>query len=404
MHRLTCLALLITLAIIVAYTCEKRKQRIESFRSAKSANYVQAGLFSHFMWAAPTRQFAETNVFFNPTNNDLMTTLFVKSNGWDMVTPDYIENISCRDNTKHMPQHNTNCTRYSLSANIQPVKTEHCSVRVFNHKYTFAKTCLVLPVTVDSSMRTVTASLDTYAGSFFMLSRPHFIQSTGTALHMFNPNMNWTNRPAQTIGITANSRAVTNNSIAKTVREAKTFGRVAADIKTGRDKLMSWNKEHSSTEVMLPITLWYMKPFTKVSGFNSTSIVTFYKKATPQTETISELQGCNIIITRVDVTVSLTGSTARFQFDSKAHDDGKFVIITRSNDMLIVCVMDVTGKISMAYFGSLPMLELTIPLSPALLKHTVESTNNIATHLLETNTHTCVPNFADIAIRLGCLK
>lgn len=416
-----------------------RRERYFDYRSPKTQQYVNASLKYFYSSGSAAGVDNSAVAFFFPTWNDVVNKLFSPPGGQtgDYATnqqkdTDHIEFISCRDMaTLQSPL--TDCSQMMAEANKQPVNTTDCHVRIVDFRYIFSKTCVLLSATREdvpgstATQRVAITSLDDYAAKFMLLARPVFIQAQATVLYTFNPNFNWSSTSADRPELASSSAAsphtspVANDAIADLAgrrRNTMSIVDVANTILTGSDSTSTWGRpKQAAMQFMLPLTMWYMYPHSELhSSIGGAQIIyAVYADVSQCMGLTLQFPGlsnysCDISTDGSRVVVRTSGApggteTLTFGVGPSGAPPSRYLVVCRTLDMVITCAMDTAGTVHMRYatsYDATPLRDTEMPGFEATWG--LDGTASVARAKLAPHTNRCVPNFADVAVRLGCLK
>lgn len=433
----TCVLVLV--AVSVAHAVLGRAGRSEhfsasdnSYRAAKNNDYYDVAIKYFFsdgstsgVNSAPIYNNSKP-IFFFPTWNDVVTKLFLNDSTNSSASQAYnnIQYISCRD-MMTLQSPSTDCSQLMKEANQQPLNTADCQARILDFRYIFVKTCVLLPVNLNKQTATLTfTSMRDYATKFYLMSRPLFVQAQASKLFTANPNVDWNSFDATALEVPIGLDPVTSENITDTTtngRYSRTIKDVASTISSGNDSMREWLGQQTAgvsnlaTSLTIPLTIWYMYPHSAIQTTTVPDVqaLTLYLNASKAHDngTSPNLPNINVTIKPGQVAITSRTGTETFTFDANA--TAKYVVLTRTTNMAIACVMDNTGRISMRYYKGLPYLQIgrqgsagPPPIAAPINSYAefmLDGAKSVAKPLAPA-TNYCVPNFADVAIRLGCLK
>lgn len=151
-----------------------------SARHPKSSRYLRAGLRFFFSDGAAS----DDSVMFFPSSNDIICQLGNQqvSGAACSSSKTRIHMLSRRDPTTVL---NTSfmCTSSGAAAAVEPLDLQDCRLRIMTGMYDFVKSCVATPLRISADMRSITLKPNSYGARVLMLSRPQFINGPLSKLY-----------------------------------------------------------------------------------------------------------------------------------------------------------------------------------------------------------------------------
>jgi hypothetical protein len=380
---------------------------INTIKSIKSDQYWMAGLKYFYSGdtsnAAKNEQSSNGEVFFTPSSNDLLCKLGSK----DMATvcnptKTRIDTVTRLDTTT-LPRSTYNCSRQVDSTSKEPLDPLDCEIRVLNNMYTFVKICISVPVKLEkddgTGAETLLLNPSDYGSQVLMLSRPVFISGPMCALTVPLNNFTEAFDSASKTPYKLRLGPVKNGSIWDTVDPGSTIlGFVKNMLTASNSGLISVadaDANATATQVVLPMTLYYLN-YSKDLGKglpaqSENNVITLYVSIENGSSKSGMFSSNSFSLALVNniFTVSVGGKQYSIDAPRTGH-----VVVTYSTSLLIMVCMS-NKRTVLRQFANMPSLKAT--------KRDVDAA--IATHpavaAVYPYTNVCIPNFTDVAIKLG---
>ena len=382
---------------------------IEQVKTLKSEKYWMAGFkyfYSDGRLMLPDGRVSTTangDMFFTPSKNDMVC----KLGSQDLLrvcdsTQMRIDNVSRRDTTT-LVQPSFNCTRMVDNTSQEPMDSDDCNVRILNNMYTFVKMCISVTVMLGSNDRDGNETLrfdpSDYGTKVFMLSRPIFI--TGPLCALTTP----TNLQSTVFDSSVRSpyvvsvKTITDTNIWNMSDPGSSFLSFVKNILIASNGRIMSNADADakakSTPVVLPITMYYLNYSSDLGNSRPTqadnNVITLY---IPTFGTIGRMfssRSFSVTMTAETFTVSVSGRKYTVDTPKNGH-----VILTYTTTLLIVVSLS-KERIRINHFTGLPALKAADDdVATAKLLHP-------SNQAMYPYTNECIPNFADLAIKLGYL-
>ena len=369
---------------------------IMAVKSSKSDKYAAAGMKNFYSDGNPT----QSAIFFTPSINDILCKM--GSNQVMQVCTESktrIENVSCSDNTTLV---NTayNCSRSVNATSKVPVESSDCEVRVLNGLYMFVKSCTTLTARGVPGMGDELELLASgYGTRMLMLMRPVFI--AGPLCKLAAPTYSLSGYPNDIMKYDSSSKANVLLRKSDVVDYAITDG-TGMDMSALVDMIRGAGKKlgevRSTNEVQVPLTMYYLNYTRRIDGnFGAQSVLTLFIKVDKVGASMFSMASppFSVSFGTVENQPSCIVKTARGLQSIPAPRFG-VVVVTYTTNLLIMAMVS-KDRVCISQFVGQPMMQASpADVQQAIAKHPPPPQ-------VYPYDNTCIPNFADIAIKFGFL-
>lgn len=355
-----------------------------------------------FYSSGNTKYVDKLSLSFFPSKNDYMC-LFGKNNTEQCnMSKMTIEHVSIFDTRTQFDDARHICTDILLSPHIitNHKDSKSSKVRIFTGIYDFSKTCLLLDVD-RQQMSTMTYFVDpaSYSCKIFFLLRPIFVRGEGMQPVHITHIDNYNSASKSKIPITFKN--IPNNLISG----SETKSLYVNIIKEFNDQ--AYKVSDVPNFVRIPMYLYYMNFVNNINAISDlpSSVLTLY--ITPETQ-VDNIKGhrinlsnsAYIVIYIKHNIVRLYNSINKLYFNvNKPNTNGSIVVITISSSLILMTSMNYHNgdiemkRIGIETFASISTTEVTNAISLFPIPKSLYPYNNL-----------CIPNLADIALRLQILR
>jgi hypothetical protein len=384
---------------------------ISTVKSMKSDRYWDAGMKYFYsdgkmiLSNGMTATNSNGDMFFTPSRNDMVCKLGSQEmlSGCDILRA-RVDTVSRRDTTTLVsPVYD--CTRSVEGTTKQPLDLQDCEVRILNNMYTFSKMCISVNVMIGvsdaSGNETLLLDPQDYGAQMLVLTRPIFISGPMCALaaplDMQQIVFDSTSNTPYPLRI----KKVNDNSIWDTSKPGTSFlhfiKTVMSASNSSTDIMASKNADQKArtTPMAVPITLYYLN-YSKGPGKSmpenaSNNVLTLYIPVyTDSVGPMFKSPAFSVSLVGTKFTVTPRNSSPLVV---EAPTNGH-IVMTYTTTLLIVATMS-RNRMAIRHFTSLPYLKVTgTDVQSARAMHP-------ATAAVFPYTNTCIPNFADVAIKMG---
>ena len=384
---------------------------INTVKSMKSDRYWDAGMKYFYsdgkiiLSNGTTATNSNGDMFFTPSRNDMVC----KLGSQEMLSvcdalSTRVDTVSRRDTTTLVsPVYD--CTRSVEGTTKQPLDLQDCEVRILNNMYTFTKMCISVTVMIgaddESGNETLLLDPQDYGSQMLVLSRPIFISGPMCALAVpldtqqiaFDSTVR-TPYPLRIRKVTDNSIWDTSNpgtSFINFIKTVMSASNSSTNIMASKDA----DLRARSKPMVLPVTMYYLN-YSKGPGKSmpekaDNNVVTLYIPV--YTDSVGAMfQSLAFSVSLVGTKFTITPRNSN-PLVVEAPTSGH-IVMTYTTTLLIVACFS-RNRITIRHFTSLPSLRVTSKdVQTAMALHP-------ATAAVFPYTNTCIPNFADVAIKMG---
>ena len=380
---------------------------INTIKSIKSDHYWMAGLRYFYSGntsnSARATQSSNGEVFFTPSSNDLLCKLGSKNMATVCnPTKTRIDTVTRQDHTT-LIRSSYNCSRQVESTSKEPLDPLDCEVRILNNMYTFVKMCVSVAIKIDvddgTGAETILLNPTDYGAQILMLSRPVFISGPMCALTAPMNSFTETFDSASKDPYKLRLGRVDNSSIWDTADPGSSIvGFVKNMLTASNSGIVSTTDADANaraTQVVLPLTLYYLN-YSKDLGKGlppqaENNVITLYVSIAAGSSKSGMFSSNSFSLSLSGGIFTVTASGRQYSVDAPVN--GHVVVTYTTSLLIIVCLSN--KRVVMKQFANMPSLKAT--------KKDIDTA--LATHpsvpAVYPYTNVCIPNFADVAVKLG---
>jgi hypothetical protein len=367
-------------------------EAVRKLKSDKSSAYNEAGVryFYSDGSAYPTNA-----VYFRPSDEDIVCTLSkqdVKNAAKCPANLD-IEYVTVMDTRTQFTD-----PRFECSTMMAPIirrdlrNNMDARVRILLGEYEFTKTCLTMEVRVReaSPRNTIIVDSMSFSTKLFFLLRPTFVRGPQCA-----PNRPRTVSMYDSHGHLARIPIVVDDiQDPRITRNVGEFTTIDAVVQTSRVNAVAYKTDYAN----IPIVVYYMNFVRDVPvEIRHSNVVTAFITSSTANAEVRVSENVSVLVATDKVVVE--SSLSSRPFEVVRSKENSVVVVTFTTSLLIMASMDQnTGRVQVLQVGGMPVLSAPIDVVKRF-RQLFPPDNNMYPY-----TNTCIPNMADIALKLGIIR
>jgi hypothetical protein len=377
-------------------------QDANNLKTSKSWIYVSdSGGINLFF--SDGRSIPENSVYFRPSNNDIIC----KLGNTEMVratcnTKKFtLEHVSSADVRTPFNDLRYNCSRVMISSEIRMELPDplDARVRILTGVYDFSKTCLTMEVyarNVIQRLNQTTVFMDcgSYSTKLFFLLRPSFIRGAECKPMKVLPRntryySGWVGRRIPVTFINVQDTRIGGDYVGA-------YSDINSIIRNNAANAIQQEQDN----IRIPVYMYYMNFVHNLKGvYNMPSnVCTLYILPTTKQNSNNLQIGTSVAVKIMGNAVQVFTRTGKYQV-GRSFKSGSIVVVTVSTSMMLMTSMD-SGT------GNVEMLRID---GQQIAAFSVNQMREIASRFgpprsIFPYTNICIPNLADIALRLQILR
>lgn len=367
-------------------------EAVSKLKSDKSSAYNEAGV--RFFYS-DGRAYPTNAVYFRPSDEDIVCTLSkqdVKQAAKCPANLD-IEYVTVMDTRTQFTD-----PRFECSTMMAPIvrrdlrNNMDARVRLLMGEYEFTKTCLTMEVIVSdpSPRNTLIVDSMSFSTKLFFLLRPTFVRGPQCA-----PNRPRTVNMYDSHGTLGRIPIVVDAvNDPRITRDTGEYTTIDAVVQTSRVNAAAYKTDY----VNIPMVVYYMNFVRDVPvEIRHSNVVTAFITSSTANAEVQVSENVSVLVDTDKVVVE--SSVSSRPFEVVRSKENSLVVVTFTTSLLIMTSMDQnTGRVQVLQVGGMPVINA--PMSVVRrFRQLFPPDNNMYPY-----TNTCIPNMADIALKLGIIR
>ena len=376
-------SILLGIAVVLSLRGGRINEGYDDIISKKSTLYNSTGNMRLFYSDGTTTD--NKAVFFNPSSNDIVCT---NDNLNSLCDPNKssLEYVTTLDSRTKFSDTHVDCSGHMSPEVFSAPDHADCQLRILTGNYEFSKTCIMLDISVDNiSEDNIYLDPKSYSTKLFLLLRPVFVRGPMcTPIMMYAPNeAGWL--PSDNL-IKLQVHKVTDVGIS---------GRGNGSVQKLSDVIRTYAataKKQKQKFVRIPVVLYYLNFVNDLPINTQTSNVCTLYISSSMTETTTTALNSQVSVGVNSKAVIIATPVGQYPFPRI----NGLMVITFSTSLLLVTLFQTDGRLLMARFDGQPMFSID---RGTLDDHVIPKFSPPG-DILSPYTCTCIPNLADIGVRL----
>jgi len=380
-----------------------RHTKVEGFEigaySAKSKLYdIQGGM--HMFYSQPNLKL-QNPIFFSPSDNDIICTMGQENLKRNLCseTKMSLEYVTCFDRRTPFKDHRFSCSSYlSPDVHFEPDNPSDCRVRILDGEYEFVKTCMMMDFYVaNNTPKVVYVDPSDYSSKMFFLLRPIFTRGPNGVPVQTKSLFEYDSKSKNAVPVDVSTEVdkriagpdmpssfISRNS---TMTKGITIGNVIDSLKNDAIK----SKE---MKVRVPVVLYYLNFVREISvNTSQTNVCTLFVKYDASNINFRLTSSIGIFV-RSDRVIVMT-SKGRYEIPRS----NGMSVITFSTTVLLMYSQMFDGNVILKRFQDQPMFTLSTNAKNQLATGPFAPSKDVYPY-----TNSCIPNFADLALRSNVVR